>query len=154
MIGFPTLEISFSFSVQIRYHVQFVLLDLSENVSEGFRGLWQSWSPTTLRAFFSTSSPCLHCSMSCLCLQARTRIFLPEKCCPPSICPPSPATSCSFPQCYCQQSLVVITPVLGWFHSYRCWGHSINISPLSSTGTHERVTQAKRLFHVQERVMS
>lgn len=41
--------------------------------------------------------------------QARTRTFVPGKCCPTSVWPPSPASSCSFSQCYYQQSLVVIT---------------------------------------------
>lgn len=122
--------------MQISYHVQFVLLDLSGNVWQDFRGLWQSWSPTTVHAFFSTSFLCLHCAMLCLCPQARTRTFLLGRCCPPSVWPPSPATSCSFSPCYCQQSLVVITPVLGWLHSYQCLRHAINISPLSSIGTH------------------
>lgn len=80
--------------------------------------------------------PCLLLDL----IPVRRRMFLPGKCSPTSVWPPYPATSCSFLQCYCQQSLVVITPILGWLHSYRCLRHTINISPLSSTGTHEHIT--------------
>lgn len=59
MVCLPTLDIRFSFSMQISY-VQFVL-NLSGSASEGFGGLWQSLFPTTVHVFFSTSSLCLHC---------------------------------------------------------------------------------------------
>lgn len=132
MVGFPTLDIRFSFSMQISY-VQFVL-NLSGSASEGFRGSLAIFILHYCPCFLLDLIPVL--ALCSLCPQARTRTFLPWRCCPTSVWPPSPATCCSFLPCYCQQSLVFITAVLGWLLSYQCLRYTINISPLSSTGTH------------------
>lgn len=83
--------------MQIGYHAQSVLSDLSGNGSEGFRDLVWFLSLSIVHAHFQLYS-CLHCSVLCLSSGATARMFVPEKYCPTSVWSPSPATSCFLPQ--------------------------------------------------------
>lgn len=98
------------------------LLEMCQRASEVFGSLdppLQSMPP-------SQPHPCACTVLCCAYLSPKTDQghLSQEKCCPTSVWPPSPASPCSFSQCYYQQSLVVITtnpwlaPQLSGFETY------------------------------------
>lgn len=101
--------------------------DPSENGSEGFRGLGSSCSPCYHPSPLLNLIPEL--ALDCIVLISRNKNSLFRKVLPYVHMAPSPATFCSFSQCY-QQSLCVITnnPWLGPQHlAIGVW--AIHMSP-------------------------
>lgn len=119
-VSFSTWKICHSLSAHVSYHVKFVLSVPSGNRLEGLGGLWWSYLPPAVHVHVHFSTLFLYacCTVLCLSLGARTRTFVPEECCLTSMWSLSPATSCSFLQCY-QQTLVESTAC-----GYHCWRHT------------------------------
>lgn len=71
---FPTLEISFLFSMKISSHAQSVPLDFSGNGSGGFRGFGLLWRPLTVmqQSQFLPSSQPYSCTCIVLCYLQET----------------------------------------------------------------------------------
>lgn len=100
-VSFSTWKICHSLSAHVSYHVKFVLSVPSGNRLEGLGSLWWSYLPPAVHVHVHFSTLFLYacCTVLCLSLGARTRTFVPEKCCLTSMWSLSPATSCSFLQC-------------------------------------------------------
>lgn len=131
---FPTLVLSFSVSMLISYHVQFILLDHSGNGLKVFGAFWWCYHPLLDQPL--VISPYLlldlipEIALQCVVLVSESQNCLSRKVLPDLSMAPISSYTLFFLACL---HSVFLPTVLGWFHGYlvTAVGH-VHISPLSS----------------------